>query len=309
MDVTPISRKTKKHRMNVGLRRFFTTVVLFLLIIAVTVAIFVFYPMAEEARKKQNTPAPQQPTADNVVVIRDIQVEGNRHLTEETIILASGLKVGQNFMTVSKNAATANILENCPYVKSVTITSSTYDSYVIKIEEKTAIGAMYADGRWVVLGDDLTALGYLELTSDSPDRYLYVKGAEPSGNGLGEPAMNDRCSDALGELLKLMDTHGVTGINCIDLTDLSEITLEWKHQIRVELGTEANLEHKLRVFNATLPMVLETHGQQAEGTMDLSAYSDGDGANQMLYTPGDQPRITTTTTGEFTSAVSDSTDE
>lgn len=309
MEVTQIPRRSRKRRMNTGLRRFLTTVVLFLLIVAVVVMIFVFYPMSVEVRQKQNDPVTQQSTADNAIVIRDIQVEGNRHLTADAIVMASGLKVGQNFMTVSKNAATANILANCPYVKSVTITSPTYDSYVITVEEKTAIGAMYSDGRWVVLGDDLTALGYLELTGDSPDRYLYIKGATPSGGGLGEPAMNERCTAVLQNLLTLMNTHGVTGVNCIDLTDLAEITLEWKHQIRVELGTEANLEHKLRVMNATLPMILETHGQQAEGTMDLSSYSDSDGGQQMLYTPGEALRITTTTAGDSTSAASAATGE
>ena len=308
MKVTQISRKSHKKRMNAGLRRFLTSVVLFFLIVAVCILIAVFYPMSRELAEKQQY-ASSEEVPDNAVVIRSIEVTGNRHLSAQNIILSSGLKVGQNFMTISKNAAEANILANCPYVKSVRITSPTYDSYVIAVEEKDALGAMYADGNWVVLGEDYTALGYLTVHGDTPDRYLYIKGAESSGGKLGEAALSAHHESVLRSILPELNAQEITGINCIDLTDAGDLALEWNHQIRVKLGTEVNLAQKIKVMNATLPMVLKNHGKQAEGTMDLSSYSNSDSANQMLYTPEGLLQISTTSstqsgmTGSETSAT------
>ena len=289
MSVTQIPRKPNK-KMDVGVRRLLTSVILFILIIVVVALIVHFYPLAKAHRAEQQL---QQQTGQSAAAgstaIKEIRVEGNDHLPADTIVAASGLQVGQNFMTVSKTAAESNILSLCPYIKSVKVTTPTADVFVITVVEKTAVAAVYDSGRWVLLGEDLTAIGYREMTSDVPERILYVRGADTTGNKLGEAALEQRSAGILERLLHELNSQQVTGICEIDMTSLTHLSMVWNHQLRVELGDDSNLAYEVRVFASTLPKVLGDYGKHAKGIMDLSSYSDDNKENnQVIFTPTDR---------------------
>ena len=291
MSVTRIPRKPNRKE-NVGLRRFLTTVALFVAILVVVALIIHFYPLAKVRRAEQEL---MQQTGQSVSVgstgIKEIRVSGNDHLPTETILAASGLQVGQNFMTVSKSAAEQNILALCPYLKSVKITTPSADVFVIEVTEKTAVCAVYDNGRWALLDDTLHTIGYREMTADTPDRILYVRGAKTTGGKLGEAALEPRTAAILQQLLTELRTQQITGICEIDMTSLTHLTMVWNHQIRVKLGDDSNLTYELRVFAGTLPQVLSDYGKHAKGVLDISSYSDDNKENnQVIFTPTDYIR-------------------
>ena len=75
----------------------------------------------------------------------------------------------------------------------------------------------------------------------------------------------------------------------IDLTDVTDILLDWKNQITIALGNDANLTYEIKVAAASLPLLLEQYGTTTRGELDIRMYSDPSNANPMIvYKPENQ---------------------
>lgn len=217
--------------------------------------------------------------------VRSISVKGNNHYTSDQILLASDMYVGQSVWNVDKTQATANIKAACPYVESVSISSGIFGSYTITVKETTIIGAMYNNGEWWLVGKNGQAVDSIPVTSPFPGRYLYFKGATPSGKGLGKQAMDDRSTEIVNKLLDAIEENELTGICEIDLANKGDIRLNWNNQITILLGNDSNLTYEISVVKEVLPTVLKNHGQQAHGTLDVSSYSDENATNRAIFSP------------------------
>ena len=168
----------------------------------------------------------------------------------------------------------------------------------IQVRETEVLGARYAEGYWYVVGANGRAVEALPVESDRPPRYIYFKGVTPETCALGGEAMDERSMGIVETLLKAFEETAAaaksdgrrmdltTGIVEIDMTDKSDIRLNWNNRVTVALGNETNLPHKIAVVSTTLPLVLEGHGTLTQGVLDLRSYSDEKSDNDMaVYTP------------------------
>ncbi len=217
--------------------------------------------------------------------VRSLAVKGNSHYTVDQILNASKLYVGQSVWNVDKMQAAANVKAACPYVETADISSGLFGSYTITVKETNIIGAMYADGKWVLVGESGQAVDEIPIESFVPPRYLYFKGATPSGKGLGEQAMDDRSTEIVNKLLAAIEENELTNICELDLTSRGNLSINWNNQITILLGNDSNLNYELAVVNEVLPSVLKNHGQQAKGTLDVSSYSDENATNRAIFSP------------------------
>ncbi len=239
----------------------------------------------------------------SVFSIREITVVGNSRYTAEQLIEASGLQVGQSVWAVNKKAAAENIQNRCPYVESVEVASASFDVIQISVTETTAIGVMEVDGQWQVVGATGRAVEILPAAQTPPEGYLYLKGATATGEGLGGQAMDERSFTIVRTLLDAFAQYGLQDIVEIDLTDKTNLSLSWRGQVTVALGNDSNLTHEIGVVANVLPQLLEQHGEQIRGQLNVSSYSIEGAKQQAIFTPSALLPSSTTSPPETTTTV------
>lgn len=234
----------------------------------------------------------QKPTADpkkSRFSLQSITVTGNNHYDDEAIIAESGLSVGQNILSVNKAAAAKKLAATFAYIDTVKVTAPTFNTVSIDITETAPCGAMYADGHWLVVGNNNKILELLPVTGDTPGRYFYLRGATAAGEvKLGAAAMDDRSLRITKTVKTAIDTYKAEGILGVDMRDRNNIALNWKNTLTVTLGNESNLDAEIAMFVNVLPQILERNGGSVAGRLDLSSYSDDTESNdRIVYTPQD----------------------
>ena len=231
----------------------------------------------------------QKSQAFSWLALQEITVSGNTKYDQNAIIGESGLSVGQSVFSVNKATASKNIKNAFPYVADAVVSSPSYNSISIHIVENKAIGAMYADGKWLVVGENGNILEQLSVESDRPGRYFYFKGATPAGDITpGKPAMDERSFGIVTTVMQAIEENGIEGVVEINLQDKTNISFNWKNLVTVTLGNETNLKAEIRLFSKVLPHILERNGGSIAGRVDLSSYSDNTDSNdKIIYTPKD----------------------
>ncbi len=266
-------QKKKPSRRARRARRIRTALIL--CIVLVVLAILTLVVIAITAGSGQSS----------VFSVKEIVTVGNSHYTAEQLIEASGLQIGQSVWSVNKKSAAENIQSRCPYVDSVEVSSISFDVIQVSVTETTVLGAMGVDGQWHLVGATGRVVDVLPATGDSPDGYLHLKGATPTGEGLGGQAMDERSFTIVCTLLDAFDTYGLGNISEMDLTDKTDITLSWKGQVTIALGNDSNLTHEIGVVANVLPKLLEQHGEQISGLLNVSSYSIEGAKQQAIFTP------------------------
>lgn len=273
-------QSAKRHKKR---NRFRIIVVLFFVILALSLAL----TGALIYLRRQSAPASDTKTGR--FSLQSITVTGNTHYAEEAIIGESGLAVGQNIFSVNKAAARKKIADTFPYVASVTVKSPTFNTIEISIVETDILGAMYGGGNWLIVGKNGKILETMEVTSDRPGRYFYLQGATAGGEyTLGAQAMDERSLRIVNTVLEAAGQNALEGILGIDMRDKNAISLNYRNQLTVLLGSETNLAAEIQLLATSLSKIAERNGGVLSGRLDLSSYSDtSDSNDKIVYTPQD----------------------
>ena len=229
--------------------------------------------------------------------VKSVVIEGDTRYSQEAIIGVSGIRIGQSIFSVNKRLANENIMKYFPYIETVDVGNVDFDTIRITVTEVEPIGAMYANGQWLVVGTNGKAVEALPIEGDCPSRYIYFKGATSLTGVVGEAAMDDRSFKIVTSLLDAFEAYGLTDINEIDISDKTNIQLSWKNQITIAMGNETNLYHQVGAAAAALPKILASNGSTVTGLMNLSSYSDSNTSNDaVVFKPASVLANTATTT-------------
>lgn len=217
--------------------------------------------------------------------IQSITVEGNQHYTSDQIIKASGLFKGKSVWKINKTQSAARIKQTCTYVESVHISTKLLNQVTIKVTETSIAGAIYNNQQWILVGKNGQGVDAIPVESDYPPRYVYYRGAIPSNEPLGKQAMDEKSTELFISINDAIAKNKIEGVSEVDITNISDIKINWKNQIIIRLGNDSNLEYEISIAKQTIPKVLEKHGKQTHGTLDISSYSNKELTNQVIFTP------------------------
>ena len=259
--------------------RFHVVMALFLAIVAVSIALAVVVAANLNFNRKG---AGAQPDPNAVFGVKSVAVEGETRYSSEAIAGVSGIYIGQSVFSVNKRQAAENIKAAFPYIDTVEVSSASFDTIRIRVKETEPIGAIYAGGQWVVVGEDGRGLEALPVESERPSRYLYIRGAEPLTEELGKVMLDERSLAIVNELRAAFESAGLDGVGVIDLTDKTDILLNWKNQITIALGNDSNLTYEIRVAATSLPVILKERGATIRGELDIRMYADPGSTNPMI---------------------------
>lgn len=264
-------------------KRFYTLIVLLLLTLLFTVAALVLWVI---------TPRPEKvPDTDGgLFSVETVVLEGNTKYLEESVIGESGVLIGQSIFSIKSNEIETALLETFPYYETVEVQTLRMKEVRITVTETTPIGVLYQDGHWIPIGENGKALDRWEVSSDRPHGMLYVKGTTPPEGGVtvGSAAMDDYSATILQTMLSAINRSELTDIIEIDLSNRSDLRMNWRGQLEIRLGNATNLEQEIAVVANTIPRLLELRGEQVTGVLNVSSYSNDMLDDQAVFTPSSQ---------------------
>ncbi|MDD2362785.1 MAG: FtsQ-type POTRA domain-containing protein [Oscillospiraceae bacterium] len=236
--------------------------------------------------------------------VKSIAVEGNSRYTDAQICESSGIFVGQSIFFVNKRRAAENILKNFPYVDKVSVSNPSLRNIKITIDEATPVGIAEHKTGWLIIGDNGKGLEQLDQNSSRLPEYHLIKCKKLEKADLGHLAVDERSLGIINSIISAENGTNLKGIKDIDVTQYTDISLNWKGTIIIRLGNDIELDSKLKFASETLERVIASNGEDAEGQIDLRMYSDSN--PRSVFTPKElldtQPQSEPTTSASATAA-------
>lgn len=214
-----------------------------------------------------------------------VTVSGAEKYTPYMVREASGIKDGDNLLTLDKIRASGKIIAALPYVDTVRIGIQLPDTVNIEIKEmdvvysiKDASGIWWllnADGRVVVNTDSATAGSHTQIVGVTLQNPISGQPAEASDvqvslgdNNQTEQGISgaSRLSAALSILQYLEDNSIIGTVASVDVSDLSDIQLWYGQQYQVLLGDTTQLGYKIQCMKSAIAK-LENY---QEGILDVT---------------------------------------
>jgi len=207
--------------------------------------------------------------------IEAVSVVGTDKYPPEEIARASGIEVGQNLFRVSGSKVETALMEQYPYIESIELHRKLPPAIEIEIKQARPEAAVVEEDAVVLITQDGKVLerGRMMIPAGVPAvQGLNTEGAQP-GTVLGEDAKDGL--RMLEYLCKAINDTGFSQISNIDITNPLNMTVVYENRLLLKLGTEADLEHKLRFIQK----VLDRIGDDAQGRLDVSNLTNSSKGN------------------------------
>ena len=201
--------------------------------------------------------------------VSDIEVNGNVHYTDSEIIRAIDIEQGDNLFFFDRFAALSRVFAKLPYVEEVTVERKLPNKVIIDVTESTALAYIaLGDEDWTI-DHNCKVLG--KAAEDELGNLIAVRGVSPGTLLIGEPMQTEDGStetvDFLAEVLSQIEDRGLAArVTQIDITDTSDVQLQYGGRLTVKIGGNSNVEYKFGMFVA----VLDKLSDEDVGFLDLS---------------------------------------
>lgn len=248
--------------------------------------------------------------------------------TEQQLIDATGIQVGDNLYGFSTREKSDQLLAQMPYLDVAVVTRQAPGTVIIRVQPAVERFKMEYSGSWLVLSEQLKVLRVEPaepdnlvqldallpegaattpgsfLTLDAPSEPTALATAMPSGTATPENAdeadtAQETPNEVLNELLGKLDQYGLLdGTTVLTMQKMTELSFLYQGRVSVQLGTANNLDYKIR-FAAYI--ILDTGGDglasSDRGTLDVSDQQT-DGTIQPRFLPAENPVATPEPTPE-----------
>ena len=202
--------------------------------------------------------------------VKTITATGNHIYTEEQIVDASGISVGDNLLSVKKAQAASLVMTTLPFVESVHIERVLPDTVKITVTESDVTFAIRAQNETYYL---MNAQGKVlqEIATSSASDYPNVDGLEIQEPVLGEQIrvteeQQESCDAALS-MMQYLNEYGISGkITKIDVSKPYDLRLYCGTQYEILMGGSDNLDYKTEYLVAALTEL----GEGNSGVIDLT---------------------------------------
>lgn len=203
-----------------------------------------------------------------------ITVEGNTRYDEEAVVAVSGIKKGQSVFSVDRRKAANALKKEFTFFEEVTVKIDMSRRVTIHIKEAAVMGAVYAEGKWVLVSHQGVGLQSSPITTERPLRQLYIKGAGVLTSELGKQVLDEESSEIVAEIFDAAKAVGLDNITMVDIENRADIKVDINNQITMLLGNDSNLRHEIAAAASALPVIYDKHGATVTGQLNLKQYSN-----------------------------------
>ena len=182
--------------------------------------------------------------------IGEFAVKGDTKYSDEEIIKACGIEVGENLLRVNTVRGAERIVEKLVYIDSAEIHRGFPNKLNIIVKPAVAAAAFNYGGKYYVTSEGNRLL---EI-ADSGVGYPIIRGF--SFNQENMPKEGDHLADDEEKRLSIVNTivsglktNGLTKSSVIDVTDTLELKVTYDDRIEINFGNSTGLESK--IYNAS----------------------------------------------------------
>lgn len=202
-----------------------------------------------------------------------IRAEGSIRYSQEQVISASGIKIGDNLFFVNKFDAISKIFKSLPYIDEATISKDLPNVLVIRVTDARPVAFVRSgDNYWLldksckllekVGSDAVTGVSIIGLTPIQP-----VAGQKLEPGEAQKPKVA-YIEAVLGELL---ERDMLSEVSYIDINSVGDLSFDYKERFRVKVGKNENLPDKFNLLSNSLGYLSPV----ATGTIDLTGSKEG----------------------------------
>ncbi len=237
--------------------------------------------------------------------VKTVTVAGVEKYTEWEIMEASGIREGENLLSVSEAKISSNIRSRLPYVNTIRVGIKLPDTVKIEIEELAVVYSVEAtDGsHWLMRSDGTIvektnaadAAGYTAVkgvTVAEPVAGQMAVAAEPvpeetteEGQTLPVTVSGEERMDAAVSLLQYLEENGIVGeAASLDVSDMGQIEIWYEDRFQILLGDTTQLSYKVKMVCAAINQYMKSYDS---GVLDASmtVQPDPEKEYQVIYTP------------------------
>lgn len=204
-------------------------------------------------------------------VVRTIETDGSANYTAEEITAASGISIGDNLYSFRTEKAESSITLFCPYLKSVKVTREIPTKVFITVEDDEA--RYYADiyGETLAMSAGLKVLGTVTPEEAKAEGLTLLKLPAIDKAVAGRVITFAQAKDErfVRDFLNYVSKSSLASrIGMIDMRDNYDIVMHCDNSYRLQFGSSADTELKLRMAEKTVNDPLFEQGTLAR--IDLS---------------------------------------
>ena len=201
--------------------------------------------------------------------VQEIEVTGSISYTDEEVIEASGIDIGDNLFFINRISASSRIFSRLPFVEEASIERILPNKLVITVDESFALAYVSWEGQsWMMTGN-CKMLGSGE--GDELSGLIHVLNVFPTNPKAGEimtvePEESLKLS-YLQTLLHAMQQMGMTAdVADLDMQNPASPTFRYLDRFTVKMGPNDNTDYKLRMLLSAVDQM----ESDITGTIDLS---------------------------------------
>lgn len=201
--------------------------------------------------------------------VDEIIIEGDSRYSQEEIIAALGVEIGDHMMLIDQSSIVNNVRSELNYIGEVTVGRNFPDRLIIKVSDSVAAAYIeYAGDCWLI---DENCRLLEKLDSGSVGTVAKVTGlsAEEPSEGeilIAKEDENNKVS-YLSDILTYASSQGIMdGIVDIDMSNVTNAKLNYRDSYSVKLGVQSEVEYKLQMLTG----VIEKLSGNERGVIDLS---------------------------------------
>lgn len=234
--------------------------------------------------------------------VETLAVTGNQRYTQEEIIAASGVELGDNLFWINKYQIEETIRQQLPYIGTIEIHRGLPSTLTFAVEEWEAVARVEvysdptpqlqepegdaekdaadgAEGEQTGVRSDVPWLisrtGRLLEQAGDQSGGISVTGltilSPQAGTDMAVPqSQTDRLTH-LVELLGVLQEEGMMDqVSEIDLAHATWMELRYRENFLVKLPLQEDMTRLVRLMAAAVDDTIGTRGEQVTGTMDLT---------------------------------------
>jgi len=204
--------------------------------------------------------------------ISKVKIIGEINYSDENVLLASGIKIGDNMVRLDAEAAEKKILASMVYVEEADISKKYPDTLEIKLEKCVPSANAIYDGGVLLLSPKGKIL---ENQQETQADLLTVKGLDLMSFNQGEyiKSSDEQKTDIYFDIMNALKSCEHSRVVSIDMTDKYDIIINYDNRINFEAGNATDIAYKVKLADT----VLKEISDEKKGTMVMI------GANQISF--------------------------
>ena len=202
--------------------------------------------------------------------VTTVKVTGQQRYTDEEVLAASGIEVGDNLLLLNKYDAARSIHDALPYIEQIRIDRTLPSTLTIEVRECSHPLAVVQDGSaWIV-----SSSGRIvdQKAEDAAENGGIISGCQLLSPSVGtQIALSTEYASQQESLLALMAALEAAGmmdrVDGIRLDDLSAIRMDYIGRFTVKMPYGADYEMKLKILREALAQ--DVVQDNMTGTVDM----------------------------------------